>query len=272
MGAITDFADYKRRLIGPREFAPFLKTQSMTTIAGRMYDAAQLSGIPALTTPSTAVVPTSATAGALRFANAGGETEYCLGATLSSSTTGTYILCVRLSHQGGLSGTTTGAQTTNLPTAALTRYTDGVGVMAGLSIYSQVGTTGTTVSVSYTNDAGTAGQVSPSVVFGGTGFREGTRFIPVPLVAGDLGVKSVESVTLAASTVSTAGNFGVTLYKPLMSFHIERPGAQVDFNILGGGMSGGLPEIVDDACLFFLVIPNTTAVAAMSGALSLTAV
>jgi hypothetical protein len=272
MGALADFADYKQRLTGPRQFVPFMKNQSMTSIAGRMYDPAiSIGGLPLLSAPTTAVVPTSASSGALSFANASSETAYCLGATLSATMSGTFILCDRLSHQGGLSGTSTSSQTTNLPTAALTRYTDGVGVMAGLSIYSQVGASNTTVSVSYTNEAGTAGQTSPSITFGGTGNREGQRFLQIPLVAGDTGVKSVESVTLAATT-SSAGNFGVVLYKPLMSFHIERPGAQVEFNLLDGGMCGGMPEIVDDACLFFLVIPNTTAVAAMAGVLNLTAV
>lgn len=125
------------------------------------------------------------------------------------------LLIDRLSHQGGLSGTVTTAQTTNLPTAALTRYTSGVGVMIGLEIYTQIGTTATTVTVSYTNQAGTSGRTSLARVFGGTNFREVNRIMPIPLADGDTGARSVESVTVLATT-GTAGNFGVTLYKPLV--------------------------------------------------------
>jgi hypothetical protein len=43
------------------------------------------------------------------------------------------------------------------------------------------------------------------------------KFQIMPLQAGDRGVKSVESLTLSAST-GTAGNFGLTLFRPIMTF------------------------------------------------------
>ena len=163
--------------------------------------------------------------------------------------TGVWILCDRLSHQGGLSGTTTGAQTTNLPTAALTRYTSGAGVFAALEIYSNVGTTATTFTCSYTNQAGTAGRTSLAQVFGATLNREQFRLIPIDLQQGDTGVRSVESVTLAASTL-TAGNFGVTLYKPLAMFPAF-PQLATEWNAMFGG-GGNLAEIIDGAALCWL--------------------
>lgn len=214
--------------------------------------------------PTAAVVPTTATVGAVgqrdgTLQNSGGSLKNWLvaaelvpqfGATVA--TPGLWLLCDRLSHQGGLSGTTTGAQTTNLPTAALTRYTSGEGVMAGLSIYSQLGASGTTVTASYTNTASTAGQATQAVAIGATAFREVNRLILLPLASGDTGVKSVESVTLAAST-GTAGNIGVVLFKPLAAFctfpGIDELRAEP---VLTGTMFGGLPEIVDDACLFWV--------------------
>lgn len=218
--------------------------------------------------PTSAVAPTRATAGALlsggeQLFNSGGSFKnFLVGAHLSTSpisaltnrnTPKLVLLCDRLSHQGGLSGTTTGAQTTNLPTAALTRYTSGLGVMMRLDIYAAVGSTpGVDVTASYTNQAGTSGQTSVATQLGATGYRELGRSIILPLASGDSGVQAVASVTIT-STTGTAGNFGVTLFKPLAAF-ITTGGVEEQFHepVLTGNMFGGLPEIVDDACLEWL--------------------
>lgn len=232
----------------------FFKT-ALTTVAGRPYDSwttASLGGAA----PTTAAVPTNTTTGALSQENAGTESLFCVGGRMSSSIGGQFILCDRLSHQGGLSGTVTTAQTTNLPTSALTRYTNGVGVMAALSIYTQIGTTGTTVTASYTNQAGTASRTTAPVVFGGTGFREASRMIFLPLQSDDTGFQSVQSVTVLATT-GTAGAFGVTLFKPLMTFCMDTGAGQVAFDMFSGGMVG-MPDIQDSACLFWIYIPGGT--------------
>lgn len=219
-------------------------------------------------TPSTAVVPTSATAGALELVN-GGTGRLVMSAAIANGNTGvaSIIVCDRLSHQGGLSGTVTTAQTTNLPTAALTRYTSGVGVMAGLTVYTGVGATTTTFTVSYTNSAGTSGRISPATRIGGGNTDGQSTFMPIPLAEGDVGVKSVESVTLAATT-GTAGNFGVTLYKPLYVISMMARESQNLASIMGAGLNGGLEEIVDNACLFFVTC--NTATPDINGALYLT--
>jgi hypothetical protein len=201
--------------------------------------------------PTTAVVPTNATVGSLGQQNGGTPVLRMVGWDLNV-TGGHLWVCDRLSHQGGLDATVTTAQTTNLPTAALTRYTSGVGVMAALEIYTQIGITGTTVAASYTNSAGVAGRTSPLIGFGNTNFREQTRLFILPLQQGDVGVKSVESVTVTATT-GTAGNFGVTLLRPLVPLSV--------LTVLSPYMSmqnamihlgGFLPEVLDNACLWFV--------------------
>lgn len=154
----------------------------------------------------------------------------------------------RLSHQGGLSGTVTTAQTTNLPTAALTRYTDGKGVCIGIQIYTSIGATNTTLTCSYTNQAGTAGSTSKAISIGGTGRSNGGTLLLVPLQDGDTGVRSVESVTLAATT-GTAGAFGVVLLKPLWLQPLSR--AQDLPSYVNGLMAGKMIEIEPNACLMF---------------------
>lgn len=172
-----------------------------------------------------------------------------------------------LNVSGGLSGTVTTEQTTNLPTAALTRHTGGDGVMIGLVIYTAVGTTGTTISVRYTNQAGTPNRVSTVTSFGGTGFREAARLIQIPLAAGDTGVRSVQGVTLTATT-GTAGNFGVCLFKPLTTFSLDSTTGTMPIDaVSSGGMIGSMAEFDDDACLTFMAF-NPVA-QAISGALLL---
>ena len=157
---------------------------------------------------------------------------------------GAYIFVDRLSHQGGLNATGTGAQTTNLPTAALPRYTNGVDVMLGLEIYTQIGSTATTLTVSYTNESGTSGRTAPATVFGGTGAREAGRFFILPLQAGDSGIRSVQSVTVAATT-GTAGNFGIVLFKPLFMVPINNADGPHICDLISGnfiGYPGELPR------------------------------
>lgn len=181
------------------------------------------------------------------------------------------LLIDRLSHQGGLSGNATAIQTTNLPTAALPRYTDGVGVMAALEIYTLLGTLAQTATVSYTNEAGTSGRTSKAVVIGAANDNAAGRFIPIPLQDGDQGIRSVESVTPSSST-GAAGNYGVTLFKPLMLIpnvaNLAHAIQERCLNSFIGGY-GCCPEILDDACLGLLGIANSTGTGAIHGAFHL---
>lgn len=255
--AISTFASFQEYIDKPRQIEGNA-FGTLTPIVGRWFHGWP-NAFPAGTVPTTAVAPTSATAGAIgqwdSTTGTLGLVQYDGGMAL----TGTVLICDRLSHQGGLSGTTVTAQTTNLPTAALTRYTDGVGVMCSLDIYTIVGTTAQTVTISYTNQDGTSGRTSPAVAFGASNFREAPRSIMIPLQSGDTGIRSVQSVTLGGTT-GTAGNFGVTLFKPLLMAHIVDGATSISANFVDGYCTGGIPEIVDGACLYMLYNSSTVAV------------
>ena len=254
--AIADLATYINEMSHPKEFQP-ITVATITTIAGRWYDL-WTSTPPVGTAPTTAAVPTSATTGTLGQQDSTTGTLGIVAGRLNLMNPGVYLLIDRLSHQGGLSGTvTTVGVTTNLPTSALTRYTDGAGVMLGISIYSQIGTTATTITCSYTNQAGTSGQVSPAIAIGGTGFREAGRVLFVPLAAGDTGVRSVQSSTLTATT-GTAGAFGYTLFKPLAAIIVDEVNGVSICDLITGKWGGGLPEVVDGAALCLMGCSTST--------------
>jgi hypothetical protein len=158
----------------------------------------------------------------------------------------------RLNESGGLSGTTPvspTAQTANLPTAALTRHTTGVGVRPWVDIWTAIGTTARTLAVnSYTNSDGTSGRVGPGRTFGSAGWNNLNRTLPLPLQAGDKGVRVVTNLMLSAST-GTAGNYGVSLKKPIVIIPAAAAGMGVTYSFVmksGGPFDLGVDS---DACL-----------------------
>ena len=266
--AIATYQAYQQHLIGLYRRVRFQKT-GITVVQGRTFSTWLAAGYPAAgATPSTAVVPTNSTAGSMETVNDSPSTQRILRMVVewSINTPGLITVADRLSHQGGLSGVVGGAQTTNLPTAALTRYTSGVGVEMGLEIYTQIGVTGVTVTASYTNQAGTSGQTTVSNTLGGTGFREASRLILPGLASGDTGVRAVASVS-PTNTTGTAGNFGVTLYYPLFSIPMnDQDPLGVDEEALFG-FGTWFPQILDNNCLFFLYHVGGTSTGVVSGAM-----
>lgn len=257
----TSFATYMADLATKYQ-REFVSKTSLNTVQGRLFSLWG-SAPNAGATPSVAAVPTRATAGAIGQQNPAanplriGKIDLSWQSATNANAGGMAILCDRLSHQGGLSGTTTGAQTANLPTSALTRSTSGVGVYAGLEIYSAVGATGVDATISYTNQAGTSGQVCSASNFGGSGYNTAQRFIWMPLVGSDTGVKAVASVTLSAST-GTPGNFGVTLFKPVLWLpYTAATPMQFTYAPIHN-LGAEFPDAPTDSCLFWLVLPGST--------------
>jgi hypothetical protein len=200
---------------------------AVTTTIGFWNSLWQYNGHPAGgAVPTTAAVPTRATTGSLFQANpGGGRQKWITGIAGTCATYGTLVLYDRLLHNGGLSGN---------------------GNQIWLEIYTQIGNTQTTVTASYTNQAGVAGRTTTARLIGGASYREAQRVLQLPLQAGDTGVQSVESVTLAATT-GTAGDFGVVIAHPLITAAFD----EVGVGALRDTISAvpGPVEIVTDACL-----------------------
>lgn len=204
--------------------------------------------------PTTAAVPTNATAGGLLQVNASsGKTLLLTGISGVPGQDMSWMFYDRLIHMAGLSGTSTSAQAVG---GVLTRNTTGAGNSIWLEIQdSQVGATARTATVSYTNQSGTAGR-SGTCQIGGTGLREEHRLIPVTLQQGDTGVRSVETVTLSAST-GTAGNFGVVIGKRIATIG---SGLGVSEDFLGGK---GFPVVIpDNACIAYAGLCQPSSVTA----------
>lgn len=149
-------------------------------------------------------------------------------------------------------------------TQVLTRYTDGEGVQLMAVLVAPHGLVGDTFFVTYTNQDGTAGRVTPlhtmttAVTVNGTILTTQTagagRFGPFMALQGtDTGVRSIEAVQCTAGT--DVGLFTLVLVKPLAELTVREITAPVEKDFaLEAGMK--LPVIEDDAYLNFISCPN----------------
>jgi hypothetical protein len=206
--------------------------------------------------PTTGSIPDRTTQGAIPFtAPSGGRDKQLIGASITSLTAGIYLLYDRLFHEGGLSGTSTSAQTIqgSTPSPALTRNTGGAGNIAFYEIYTQIGTTSTTLTMTYTNQAGTGSRTS-TINIGATNFREVSRMQRIPLAAGDSGIRAIEQIQLTATT-GTAGNFGITIAQPLAWIPVSVAGT-MGWRDYTTGLPG-IPIIDPNACLSLMFIQSS---------------
>ena len=213
----------------------------------------------------TARNPTNTTQGALGQSTPTG-TQYLGGLSIGANVAGIGTWYDRLADISGLNATTTTAQ--NTTSLAVTRYTgaESIGNQIWIEIYTIIGGTATTLTVSYTNQDGTSGRTSQAVVFGGTGRREATRMIWVPLANGDRGVRSVESVTVLATT-GAAGDFGVTIVRPFVTGAVGLAGTGALTDCLT--QLAAFPEIKSGACLAPMWFASTTTSPIMTGFVSI---
>jgi len=197
----------------------------------------------------------------MRFVNpAGGKNKHLAIINALATQAGQLLVFDRLVETSGLDSNVTTSQTVN--TVALPTGRDGNGGTNGdnvecwLEIYTQVGTTARTINVTYTNQAGTSGQVGTGTI-GGTNDRDVGRLIPITLAAGDTGVRSVQSVQVQTGGTGTSGNFGVTLLRRLTM--LDLPISSNGW--VKGPFETGMPQVFADSCIAmaFLSATSTTA-------------
>lgn len=275
MAVLTDLSDVINRQSGGNNGTPenlyFHKVPRVagaaaaTPIAGRGCSLWRYDGMPAGgAVPTTGVIPTRTTTGALPFTAPGnGREKHLLGAHIAASAGGMFLLYDRLFHIGSLNGTLTTDQSVQGSPAspALTRNTNGVGNFAFYEIYTAIGTTSTTLTMTYTNQNGTGSRTS-TINIGATGFNEVSRMQRIPLAAEDTGIREIEKVRLTATT-GTAGNFGITIAQPIAWLPTSLAGIPGWRDYTTG--LPGIPVINPDACLSLLHIAGSVSAVEVLG-------
>lgn len=164
----------------------------------------------------------------------------------------------------GISANTASAQTIN--SVPLTRYSgaESAGNLLTMEVTTALGVTAANVVAGYTNQAGTAARATTSHAMAtsaivGRVMPAGANTPFMLLQAGDIGLRSVESITFSAAM--GAGALNCYIYRPLhflpgvgTNTYVERDStAQIDgLTPLLKGTDGEV------GCLNYFVLPNTT--------------
>lgn len=175
----------------------------------------------------------------------------------------------RLMQMGGLNGTLLTAQTVSLNLNGVTanNMVERIGdsnfsdVQWWAEWYTDTGATVSNATVAVTYNDGTTGNLS-TFAAGGT-VRAG-RMIPlnnlIPAAAAGKFIRSVDSVTLSAST-GTAGNIGFTCTRPRMTMPLNVGNKMEIFD----WAQLGLPEIFNSSCLALVELCSTTSTGTVRG-------
>lgn len=227
--------------------------------------------------PGSAPQPVSGMSGAaltsytgqLPWTNPGGANlSYLARLQASGTLAGSLILCDRLWHNSGISVTTLTEQAVSSPTFPardINGLTSGTGVFVGMEVFGATTNVGAIANMSYkyTNSAGTQHQsitiapAYPATAAAGT-------FIPFPLVAGDVGVQTIESITLGTSLVT--GSVHLVAYRILskLDLLIANIGQSVD------PISSGFVRLYDNTVPFLMFIPTAVTATVFSGQMIVT--
>jgi hypothetical protein len=253
----------------------FIKTTGTMEAAAVPHSLAYAGGMP-----GPAVAPTSALAGDALTSYAGqlpmpsfANNTYLMKFCAASYVTGgTLILIDRLWHNAGIDETQTTAQTINSaawPARDITGTTNGAGVMIGIEVSTATSSAAVTnTTMEYTNSAGTPTRTAtiPSTTPGG-GFPAtavaGT-FVSFSLQAGDVGVRSIQTLTLGTSY--GGGEIHLVAYRVL---------AMLDS--VGGALGGsqdmvqcGFPRLYDNTVPFLLWNASATTSTQIQGEIIVT--
>lgn len=213
-------------------------------------------------------VPTSATTGALLFANpSGGDTQHFVsGFATASVAANTLLLYDRLFSVTKTMNSTGTQSVTGVPTRYQSQTSTNPDYIGGNFLFIECraalpATAHNWTTCLYTDDAGNEDQTLPSV----TGISScivnrldqptGSWFCP--LASGDVGIKNLDQMQCSALVAS--GNIDFTIGHPIA--FLPSPVANM-INVIDGINSAmSLVRIFDDACLAFLEVckPATTA-------------
>jgi hypothetical protein len=241
------------------------KASIATQIVGGYSSLWRATGIPAQgAIPGAAAVCTKALTGAVSFNNQTAPmTSYLAWAYCACSSVGQGVeVYDRLMHMGGLSGTVTTAQTVNVDASNAgisadrrgeTNFSD---LQWFLEWYTSTGSTGVNATCAVTYDDNSTGNVVVAV----PASTAASRMLPILPAVGGRRIKSIQSVTLSATT-GTAGSFGVTAARQRTVFRTDISNKSTEYT----WAQLGNPEIPSDACLFFVVLAIATSTGTVRG-------
>lgn len=260
-------------LAGARPPVYWTKAVTANLVAGRPASLWSLAGAPgagAFDSTLNGVVLSSSSSvpsGAIPHYDPTTGNSYLSRFTGRTTTAGTLLLLDRLWHNGGYTITSTAAQASTTPTWPSrcptsgtddTPATTGHGVMLACEISAAVGAGTPTITCSYTNSVGTAGRTATNIIPTVASSVVGATYF-IGLAAGDLGVRSLQSVTLSATW--TSGTMNMVAYRVLAE--LELAGANLPGAI--DAITSGFPRLYNGVVPWLVLIGSSTTAATVSG-------
>lgn len=249
----------------------FAKALSGSLTIGRAWTPFYTAGIPGpavAPTPGISGAALTSYSGQIPFTNPGSGTSYLarLVAISANGVAGNLILADRLWHNSGIDVTSIASQTVNsvtFPARDINGTTNGDGVLLAVEVSSQTGAGTPTITVTYTNSAGTGSKTATNIIATGANSIVGSTYL-LGLAAGDVGVRSIQSVTL--STSWTSGTIHLVAYRMLSTL---APGSSGQSGAVDS-VTGGMPQMFNNTVPYLIFIPTGTSSTAIQGTMTVT--
>lgn len=249
--AITTLDGY---IASAKQRVQWFKSAARTTVASIPFTVFELAGNPGAGTlnvgnTANGLVPTDAVAGyPIITAFGGTNTGYISKVEYASTVASWFDLHDRVFVAGAY------AFNANVTLASQPSYSGRIpnADYTGLQIWVEAVTAFTGIpsfTITYTNQAGTAGKTT-GTVSAGAALTLG-RMFQLPLAAGDSGVQMIQSVV---GSVATVGTFNVMVLRPLWSGRVP---------ILNSGdvhdmLRTGMPQIYENSALYVQIAADST--------------
>lgn len=249
------------------------KNATNTMVAGRhqtFWPVAGMPGAGGYDTTLAGVALTNPVTGQIPFTNpSGGNKSRIIRWTAAHTTAGgMLLLCDRLWHNGGINITSATAQTVNSvawPARDLADTTNGDGVLIALEVSTNVGAGTPTLTLGYTNQAGTAGRTATNVLATTASATVGACYV-FGLQAGDTGVRSIQTYTQSATW--TGGTVNLVAYRVIAAMPLIAAMTPETLTYIDAGGA----EIKSGSVLYNMIIPSTTTAGLLMSTLSVTEV
>lgn len=249
----------------------------LPTVIGKDSATNEAAGIPHTPWYQTGIIGAGAApTGGLNGATFSGTVTGAIATPAAVAGAQSYVERLSLVHTGGIGHiwlidklwgnvpvvtTTTGQAVTSptWPARDTSASTNGAGVFLAVETSATTGNAGaiTNTTVTYTNSAGTGSRTATLASFPITGLT-GT-WLPFSLQAGDVGVRSVQTVTLGTSYVS--GQIHIVAFRLVCSLPVPLTNTGNDRS----WANLGLPKVWDSSVLQLVYFPTGTSVGAVSG-------
>lgn len=237
-----------------KQHLSLLKTNNRSSVAASWFSVFDLAGNPGAGTlagssTTAGIVPTDATAGCPPIDDFGvGAVGYLAQVDFGSSVACRLRLFDMVFKAGAYAfnaNTALSAQPSYASRMPGGSYGDTQLWLEAITVF----TGNLTITVTYTNQAGTPGRTA--YLSTGTALTIG-RMMQIPLQAGDSGIQTITNVT---GTVATAGTFNVLVLRPLWSGRCRTANDGDTHDLTKTGM----PILFADSALFLAVASDSTA-------------